>query len=214
MRIAKDGVPVIIAILFLSLIFVVIGWILNNPFSYLIYLLAVGASGFTLYFFRDPERDVPGGDHILAPADGRIIEVQPVREETYLGDSALQITIFLSLKDVHVNRYPVSGTVEHVAYYPGKYLVAWHPKASELNERAEFGIRHESGLRFFYRQITGFVARRIVFHTRQGDIIRAGDRFGIMKFGSRMDILVPDHLSMDVKKGDRVIAGETILAKL
>ncbi len=214
MRFAKDGVPVIIAALFLGLILVAIGWLLNNSASILLYLVAVFISGFTLFFFRDPERNVPEGPYVLAPADGKIISIGPVREEKYLVGSALQISIFLSVMDVHVNRYPVSGKVEHVTYHPGKYLVAWHPKASELNERAEFGIRHESGIRVFFRQITGLVARRIVFHTREGDNVKAGDRFGLMKFGSRMDILLPDDTELLVKAGDRTVGGETIIAKL
>lgn len=214
MRFAKDGVPIIIAVLFLALIVIAIGWIINSSFSVILYLIALGISGFTLYFFRDPERVSPPFDAILAPADGKVISVETVREDTYLETSARQITIFLSLWDVHVNRYPVSGEVEHVSYYPGKYLVAWHPKASKLNERAEFGIRHSSGLRLFYRQITGFVARRIVFYTKVGDKVTAGERFGMMKFGSRMDILVPENCEILVNKGDRTVAGETVLAHL
>lgn len=214
MRFAKDGIPVIVAVLFLALIFVTAGWLINNIFSLFIYFFAVALSIFTLFFFRDPERTVPPGENIIAPADGKIISIEPVREDTWLCGSAIQITIFLSLGDVHVNRYPVSGKVEHAAYFPGKYLVAWHPKASKLNERAEFGIKHGSGLRVFYRQITGFIARRIIFHTKEGDIVKAGDRFGIMRFGSRMDILVPEHVELLVKKGDRTVGGETIIAIL
>ncbi len=214
MRFAKDGVPVIVAALFLALVLIAIGWLWNSSYSFLLYTAALVIAGFTLFFFRDPERNVPAGDNLLAPADGKVISIEPVREETYLESSARQITIFLSLTDVHVNRYPVSGTVEHVTYYPGKYLVAWHPKASELNERAEFGIKHPSGLKVFYRQITGYVARRIVFYTKVGDQVEAGDRFGLMKFGSRMDILVPEDMEVLVKKGDRTVGGETIMARL
>ncbi len=214
MRFAKDGVPVIVAALFLSLVLVLIGWLLNNSASLPLYLVAVFISGFTLFFFRDPERNIPEGSYILAPADGKIISIEQVREDIYLGAPAKQISIFLSIMDVHVNRYPVSGKVEHVTYHPGKYLVAWHPKASELNERAEFGVVHESGLKVFFRQITGLVARRIVFHTREGDEVRAGDRFGLMKFGSRMDILLPADMEVLVKTGDKTIGGETIIAKL
>ncbi len=214
MRFAKDGVPIIIAVLFLSLIIIVVGWIMNNSFSYLLYLVAIGMGGFTLFFFRDPERVTPPLEAVIAPADGKVISVDTVREDTYLGESATQVSIFLSLWDVHVNRYPVSGEVEHVSYFPGKYLVAWHPKASELNERAEFGIKHTSGVRLFYRQITGFVARRIVFYTKVGDRVSAGERFGMMKFGSRMDVLVPGNRELLVKKGDRTVAGETVIARL
>ncbi|MGM0739225.1 MAG: phosphatidylserine decarboxylase family protein [Bacteroidota bacterium] len=214
MRFAKDGIPVIITVLFLSLMLVLIGWLLNNDSSWLLYFAAIVISGFTLFFFRDPERTSPQGDYILAPADGRVISIKTVREETYLEGNAKQVTIFLSLADIHVNRYPMSGVVEHVAYFPGKYLVAWHPKASELNERAEFGILHPSGVRLFYRQITGLVARRIVFYTKKGDEVKAGERFGLMKFGSRMDILVPPDMEIKVKKGDKTVGGETIIADL
>lgn len=214
MRFAKDGVPVIIAVLFLALIIIAAGWIFNNTLSYFLYLIAIGISGFTLFFFRDPERSLPERECIVAPADGKVISIDNMREDTYLNGSARQITIFLSLMDIHVNRYPVSGIVEYVSYYPGKYLVAWHPKASELNERAEFGIKHPSGIKIFFRQITGFVARRIVFHTKEGDSVSAGERFGIMKFGSRMDILVPEDKELLVKKGDRTVGGETVIAYL
>ncbi len=214
MRFAKDGVPVIAAVLILALILATAGWIMSNMISWFFYLLAVGMSGFTLFFFRDPERAIPQMDALLAPADGKIISVEKVRETTCLNDNAIQISIFLSLWNVHVNRYPVTGQVEHVSYQPGKYLVAWHPKSSELNERAEFCIKHPSGLRVFYRQITGFVARRIVFDTRAGDHVTAGDRFGIMKFGSRMDLLLPVDLEILINKGDHVIGGETIITRL
>jgi phosphatidylserine decarboxylase len=214
MRFAKDGVPVIVAALFLSLVIVAIGWLLNNNVSLLLYLIALFISGFTLFFFRDPERNVPEGPFVLAPADGKIISIDQVREDKYLGGPANQISIFLSVMDVHVNRYPVSGKVDYVSYHPGKYLVAWHPKASELNERAEFGVRHESGVKIFFRQITGLVARRIVFHTREGDNVKAGDRFGLMKFGSRMDILLPVEMEILVKAGEKTVGGETVMAKL
>ncbi len=214
MRFAKDGVPVIIAALFFALVLVAIGWLLNSNVSILLYLVALFIAGFTLFFFRDPERSIPEGPYILAPADGKVISIDPVRQESYLGGSCKQISIFLSVMDVHVNRHPVSGKVEYVSYHPGKYLVAWHPKASELNERAEFGVQHPSGIKVFFRQITGLVARRIVFHTVEGDEVKAGDRFGIMKFGSRMDILVPDDLDILVNVGDKTVGGETILARL
>ena len=155
MRFAKDGVPVIIAALFFALILVAIGWLLNSSASIPFYLVALFIAGFTLFFFRDPERNVPDGPYILAPADGKVISIDPVRQESYLGGPCRQISIFLSVMDVHVNRYPVSGKVEYASYHPGKYLVAWHPKASELNERAEFGVQHPAGIKVFFRQITG-----------------------------------------------------------
>src|SRR5690606_13636926 len=137
--------------------------------------------------------------------------VKRVYEPLYLKQEVNQISIFLSPMDVHVNRVPNSGVVEHAEYIPGKYLVAWHEKASELNERSEFGVRHPSGTPVFFRQITGYRARRSTVHAKKGDQVKAGDRFGMMKLGSRMDILVPDNVELTVKAGDVTVAGETVM---
>lgn len=166
-------------------------------------------------FFRDPDRSLPPGiaaDSVLiAPADGRVVSITDVTESRYLKGPGQQLSIFLSVFDVHVNRVPASGEIEMVKYMPGQYLVAWHPKSSELNERAEFGLRHTSGQRVLFRQITGLVARRIVYSLKEGDSVEAGDRFGIMKFGSRMDIVVPPGFEFEVEQGDRVVGGTTVL---
>lgn len=213
MKIARDGVPVVLIVLFLALVAVLSGWMMNNIWSLGLYALAVIMSGFVLFFFRDPDRTIPEEDVILAPADGRVLSADVVDEPTYLKTKVRQISIFLSIADVHVNRHPVSGIAEHVVYFPGKYLVAWHPKASSENERAEFGILHQSGIRILFRQITGLVARRIVYHVKEGEVVRAGERFGLMRFGSRMDILLPAEIPLEIKPGDRTVAGETILAR-
>ncbi|MDQ7040354.1 MAG: phosphatidylserine decarboxylase family protein [Rhodothermus sp.] len=180
-------------------------------------LLAVLLLGFVLFFFRDPERRPPKDAEalLLAPADGKVVEIVDVdHEPVYLKGPARRLSIFLSPLDVHVNRVPADGVVELVRYIPGDYLVAWHPKASEQNERSEIGLRHPSGIRVLFKQIAGVLARRIVFHLQEGDTVHAGQRFGIVKFGSRMDVFVPPHVRFDVKVGDRVRAGETVLARL
>ena len=214
--VSRAGLPTIILSLFISLILVMIGLILESGWSYVLYLAAVGLSGFMLFFFRDPKRSVPenADELLLAPADGKVITITDTNEPQYLKSDVRCISIFLSAFDVHVNRNPLSGTVEYLKYHPGKYLVAWHEKASSENERAEFGVKHPSGNRILYRQITGIMARRIVYKTKEGDQISAGERFGIMKFGSRMDILVPPDLELTISEGDKTVAGETILAKL
>ncbi len=169
-----------------------------------------------LLFFRDPARTPPPASDrlVLAPADGRVVVVEhAVSEPLYLGGMAQKVSIFLSLFDVHVNRIPVDGVVEHVKYIPGEYLVAWNPKASEKNERSEIGVRHPSGARVLFRQIAGSVARRIVYHVAREDQVEAGQRFGIIKFGSRMDVFVPQDVALKVSVGDRVRAGETILGR-
>ena len=179
--------------------------------------LAILAVAFTLYFFRDPSRVITQdtGRLLLAPADGKVIEIVDVdNEPLYLKTPAIRMSIFLSPLNVHVNRVPASGTVEYINYIPGEYLVAWHEKASELNERSEIGMRHTSGARIMFKQIAGAVARRIVYHLKTGDTVKAGDRFGIVKFGSRMDVIVPRGPTFQVKPGDKVTAGVTVLGNL
>ncbi|MCG8373391.1 MAG: phosphatidylserine decarboxylase, partial [Balneolales bacterium] len=137
-----------------------------------------------------------------------------IEEGIYLKTKATQISIFLSPLDVHVNRNPVSGLLEYVKYHPGKKLMAWDEHASDLNERADFGVKHRSGTKIFFKQITGFLARRIVYHIQEGDDLKVGERFGMMKFGSRMDVIVPENVEIRVKEGDRTRAGESILAEI
>lgn len=188
---------------------------LDHWSAYLVYAAMIILTGLTVFFFRDPDRDVPDDPGlILAPADGKIVLIKETDEEKYIGGKATQISIFLSPLDVHVNRVPVSGTLEYVVYHPGTYLMAWDHRASELNERADFGVRHRSGIKVFFRQITGFMARRIVYHISEGEELKAGDRFGMMKFGSRMDILVPFQIEVSVSRGDRTVAGETVLGRI
>lgn len=170
---------------------------------------------FMLYFFRDPERNIPDGENLLiSPADGKVIVLKPVDYHWYLDGSGTQISIFLSPLDVHVNRVPASGIIESTKYFEGKYLVAWHKKASELNERSEFGLKHASGTKIFFNQITGYLARRITIHITEGDQVKAGEKFGMMKFGSRMDIIVPSNVILDVKKDQKVVGGETIIGQI
>lgn len=179
---------------------------------YLIYFALAILCALILFFFRDPKRITPDGNNlIIAPADGRIVMIKKVEEKTYLKQEAIQISIFLSPLDVHVNRVPVTGKLEYLEYFPGKFLMAWEEQASHQNERAHFGVRHPSGQKFLFKQITGFMARRIVYHIREGDTLQAGQRFGIMKFGSRMDILMPADVEIKVKEGDRTVAGESIV---
>jgi len=183
--------------------------------GYVVYPVLVLLCGLILFFFRDPQRTSPGDQNlVLSPADGRVVLIQSIQEDEYIGKPATQISIFLSPLDVHVNRVPVSGELEFVKYYPGKYLMAWEDHASEMNERAHFGVKHKNGMKILFKQITGFMARRIVYHLKEGDKIKAGERFGIMKFGSRMDVIVPADVELNVKKGERTVAGESILAIL
>ncbi|MDX1640809.1 MAG: phosphatidylserine decarboxylase family protein [Balneolaceae bacterium] len=210
---AREGYSTIFAVFLFSIIVAIAisygpGWL-----GYIFYPALILLCGLIVYFFRDPERHSPDDDNlILSPADGRVVLIQETEENEYMGGTVTQISIFLSPLDVHVNRVPVSGDLEYVKYYPGKYLMAWEDHASEMNERAHFGVKHSNGMKILFKQITGFMARRIVYHLEEGDQVTAGQRFGIMKFSSRMDVLVPENVSIKVKKGDRTVAGESIIA--
>lgn len=176
-------------------------------------LLGLFVLGFTLWFFRDPARTPPAeADGLLiAPADGKVMFVKRVHEPDLIKGEGQQVSIFLSPLNVHVNRVPAKGTIAFTRYIPGDYLVAWHEKSSELNERSEIGMLHPSGLPVIFKQIAGAVARRIVFHIKEGDEVGAGERYGIVKFGSRMDVIVPLSVDISVQAGDKVVAGESIL---
>lgn len=170
-------------------------------------------------FFRDPDRTASQDPTlVLSPADGRIMYTGPADETDLPADpqgttrSWQQITIFLSVLDVHINRTPVSGTVTHVAYHPGSFLPAYKPESSR-NERSEIWIDHH-GTPIVARQVVGLLARRVVCRLSPGDVVKAGDRLGLMKFGSRMDVFVPTTASIAVKVGQHVVAAETVLARL
>lgn len=216
---AREGYILIAIAAVLAVVLIVASLQLSFLWGVLLIVLAVLILGFTLYFFRDPARTAPAGATderlVLAPADGKVVLIdENVHEPLYIDGPAKQISIFLSPLNVHVNRVPADGVVEYVNYVAGEYLVAWHPKASEKNERSEIGVKHPTGTKVLFKQIAGAVARRIVYHLKVGDKVVAGERFGIVKFGSRMDILVPPHVELRAEVGDRVVAGETILGRI
>jgi phosphatidylserine decarboxylase len=166
-----------------------------------------------LFFFRDPERTVKAdANAVLSPADGRVMIVG-APTGGFAAAEWQQVSIFLSPLDVHVNRIPVSGRVMNVTFHSGKFLPAYRPEAGHLNEHAEITIDH-AGQLVIFRQVVGLMARRVVCRVREGDIVQAGDRFGVMKFGSRMDVLVPVTARITARVGDRVVAGVTQLATL
>jgi phosphatidylserine decarboxylase len=186
----------------------------NGIIKITLILLSIILLIFTLNFFRDPDRKSPGKDNvIISPADGTILFVKEVDDNKYIKEKAKQISIFMSPLNVHVNRIPVSGKVEYLKYHQGKYIAAFEDKASEVNERSEFGISSKYG-KVFFTQVAGFIARRIVYDIKVGDSVHQGDRFGMIKFGSRVDVIVPFNWHEKVKKGDKVNAGETILFEI
>ncbi len=198
----------IFLIIFLSF-FIKIDWIRFSIFVFLTILFV-----FTLYFFRDPERTTPTKPNIIvSPADGKVLLIKEVEENEFLKEEAIQISIFMSPFDVHVNRIPISGKVEYINYISGKFLAAFDDKADSENERNVIGINSEFG-KVLFTQVAGAFARRIVSEVNIGDNVIAGKRFGMIKFGSRSDIIVPKKWNPIVKVGDKVTAGETIIFEL
>ena len=211
MRLDPAGAPFIVGALALAVISgAAVSWLLAIPF------VVLGAV--FVFFFRDPERVSPADEAlVLSPADGRVIvagaalaDAAPPAQQ---GDAWQQVSIFLSPMDVHVNRIPASGRVTRVSYTPGRFLPAYRTDAGGVNERSEIWIDHH-GQTIVARQIVGILARRVVCRVQSGAEVRAGERFGVMKFGSRMDIFLPATASIRVKIGDAVRAGETVIAVL
>ena len=209
-RIDPAGFPFIGGALALALVLgASVSWLLAVPFGV--------AVGFFLFFFRDPERRVPGGtagaDLVLSPADGRVLIAGPAGVEAAPAGDWQQVSIFLSPMNVHVNRVPVSGRVTRVTYSPGKFLPAYRHDAGTANERCEIWIDH-NGETVVARQIVGMLARRVVCRVKTGATVRGGDRYGVMKFGSRMDVFLPASAEIRVRVGDMVRGAESIIAVL
>ncbi len=175
-------------------------------------LVLGGLTSFVMYFFRNPDRSIPREEGaVVSPADGRIVQKKTVTEDRYLGGEAIKVSVFMNVFDVHVNRAPCSGKVTEVSYHPGKFINASFDKASELNERNAVVMETDGGTKILFVQIAGLVARRIVCYVGKGDTLERGERFGLIRFGSRVDIYLPAGSDIRVKIGDRVTAGETIL---
>ncbi len=210
---AKDGIGILVAILLPTVLFSVISII-----SYSHPIIIVAGFGwlfsfFIVYFFRDPDRSIPNDENtILSPGDGKVVQIIEVEENTYLQSKARQVSIFLSVFDVHINRIPISGKVGYFNYLKGKYSFAFYPKASIVNEQTIIGI--EDGYRkILFKQIAGILARRIVCNIREGAAVERGKRFGMIKFGSRVDVLMPLDVEIMVTKNQKVKGGETVLGK-
>jgi len=172
--------------------------------------------GFVLYFFRDPVRILPEGikdNDIVSPGDGKVMMIEEIEENTFLKSKAKMIGIFLSPLNVHVNRIPVSGRVDYYQYIKGDYIMAFDHKSSQRNERTEIGITNPK-FKILFKQIAGFIARRIVCSLRTGDTVKRGDKFGMIKFGSRVDVIMPVNAVVKVSVNQKVKGGKTILAEV
>ncbi len=201
MKIAKDGIQTISFLILVGIAFL----FLNIIPAVVIFIIA----GIVIWFFRDPEREADYKDgYFFSPADGKIVEISESEHE-FTG-KAIKIGIFMNLFSVHVNRMPCTGKVEYMEYIPGKKLAAFAPKASEINERNILGFTTDYG-KILVVQIAGLVARRIVCRIKRGDILKAGERFGMIKLGSRVDVYLPIGTNIKIKPGEKVFAGKTCL---
>jgi len=170
---------------------------------------------FLLFFFRLPLRHLqPDPCLVYAPADGKVVVIEEADENEYFRDKRLQVSVFMSPFNMHSNRYPVSGKVKYVGYHPGKYLVAWHPKSSELNERSSVVIETCDGTEVLVRQIAGAVARRIVTYSKEDQVVKQGDELGFIKFGSRVDLFLPLGTEIEIPILQQVKANKTIIARI
>lgn len=170
---------------------------------------------FIVAFFREPRRvRIHDADLVFAPCDGRVVVTEVVSEDEYLRTEMLQISIFMSITNVHMNWVPVGGDVEYFKYHPGRFLVAWHPKSSTENERTTTVVRMDSGHRVLFRQIAGLIARRIVSYMKPGEHVEQNSVAGFIKFGSRVDVLVPKDSELLVEIGDPVVGSQTPIARL
>jgi len=219
-RLAPEGWPFVLAGLALTGLAAVAGTLMpeSSPFLRSGLLGSAGILGlltaFTLWFFRDPPRHRQDADSlVLAPADGRVILITPVDEPSFFHGPATRISIFLSIFNVHIQRAPISGRIELRKYEPGGFAVAWKPKASEDNEQSTLGIV-AGPHRVMVRQIAGLIARRIVTDPEMGEMVPQGNRIGIIRFGSRVDLFIPEEWEITCKIGDRAKGGLTALARV
>ena len=203
--IAVEGYPFIALFAFVTVVFGLLGW------SFLTVLM-LAVTLFSVYFFRNPERQVPAEENaVVAPADGKVVFVGEVPEERYLNTDAIKVSIFMSVFNVHVNRVPFSGKVIDMFYNRGEFFNASLDKASLENEQAGILLETSRGARLLFVQIAGLVARRIVTYPNVGDTLEKGQRYGLIRFGSRVDVYLPRGSDIQVKVGDVTVAGESIL---
>ena len=187
----------------------------NSTATWLLALVSVALFILVVQFFRIPTRlHTLNEKQVIAPADGTVVVIEETEEGEYFKDKRRQVSIFMSPLDVHVNRNPLSGVVSYFRYYPGKYLVAWHPKSSTDNERTTVVIQQPGGVEVLMRQIAGALARRIVWYVKEGESVKQTDEMGFIKFGSRVDLYLPLDAKINVKMGEKTKGGVTVVAEL
>lgn len=215
MKLHKEstGTIIVASIVFALLTFLSVYFL--KEWSLLIIIPLLIIYGLVFWFFRVPQRDILAHkENVIAPVDGKVVMIKEVKEDEFIKGKAIQISIFMSPLNVHICRYPVSGKVIYKKYHPGKYLVAWHEKSSTENERTTVAVESLTNHKVVFRQIAGYVARRIVFYCNEGDSAKAGHEFGFIKFGSRMDVFLPLDTEIVCKIGDKTKGGIDVIAKM
>ncbi len=206
--IVKEGLPFVGGLAGITLILAIVGWIIPAG-------VAAGFTLFTAWFFRNPKRTIPQDSNVVVSSgDGKVVAIEEEFEPRYLKQQSIRVTVFLNVFDVHVNRMPCAGTVEGVSYQPGQFLVASRPEATVRNEQNAVMLKTESGAKVLCVQVAGLIARRIVCWVSEGAQVQRGERFGLIRFGSRMDTFLPLDSKIRVAVGDRVKGGETIVGEL
>jgi phosphatidylserine decarboxylase len=218
MKFHKEGWPSLLLALVFSAIIIFIAFYffpehtIGRWFSYIISATVILT---IVQFFRHPTRQFKTADHlVIAPADGKVVVIEETVENEYFKDKRLQVSIFMSPINVHVNRFPIGGVVSFFRYHPGKFLAAWEPKSSTDNERTTIVIKNEKGIEILFRQIAGALARRIVWYCKEGDKAEQCGEMGFIKFGSRVDLFLPLGTKVDVKIGDKVRGSQTVIAEI
>jgi len=206
--VAREGLPFIALFAFVTFVFALLEW---GFLSFIFLALTL----FVVYFFRDPERHCPAEDGaVIAPADGKVVFVDSVLEERFFKEEVMKVSIFMSVFNVHVNRIPCSGKVLDMYYNKGEFLNASLDKASLQNEQAGIYMQTETGQNLLFVQVAGLIARRIISYPKVGDIVKRAHRYGLIRFGSRVDIYLPKGSEVSVSIGDNTVAGETIIGTL
>ncbi|WP_185854648.1 phosphatidylserine decarboxylase family protein [Blattabacterium cuenoti] len=214
----KEGFPFLIYVLILILIGISISAILfSRLLNLFIFSFSIILYCFLIFFFRNPKRIISISHYkdeskVLSPADGKVIGIKKIFENEFIKKKCICISIFMSPFDVHINRFPVSGKIIYAKYHPGKYWLAWDTKASLNNERTTTVVETRMKKEILFRQIAGFLARRIVFYAKKNSLARKGEEFGFIKFGSRVDIYLPLDAFILIKKGEKVIGGKTVIS--
>lgn len=218
MTIHKEGYPTIILTLIVVTILNIVAHYFFNEYAlvrYLVYAVSLFLIVIVLQFFRSPSRIISTDDNkVVSPCDGKVVVIEEIEETEYLNEKRIQLSIFMSPLNVHNNRYPIGGKLKYYKYHPGKFLVAWHPKSSTENERTTAVVEDDKGRKVLFRQIAGALAKRIVFYGKEGEDVSQGAECGFIKFGSRVDVILPLNAKINVELGQKVKGGVDLIAEI